>query len=146
MPYSQSGLFSFSVFRKIAVLVVRPQFLFVACIFGFGCSFFVVTSFYFSSSAELKSSSRGSSITIAKAYTFVEDRLRAVRQDLTVQGLAVVPEAAEVLKTAANFYVVAGYLVCEEVRNETTEGCGLKGWGWKSKVEIIDRNLEGSQY
>lgn len=57
----------------------------------------------------------GGSSNIAKAYVFVEDRLRAVRQDLTVQGLAVALAAAEVLKTAANFYVVAGYLMCDEV-------------------------------
>lgn len=41
--------------------------------------------------------------------------MRAVRQDLTVQGLALVPGAADVLRTAANFYVVAGYLMCDEV-------------------------------
>ena len=58
---------------------------------------------------------RGSSSTL-KAYLFVEDRLRAVRQDLTVQGLALTPGAAEVLKIAANFYVVSGYLLCDEVR------------------------------
>jgi len=58
-----------------------------------------------------------SSSNIAKAYVFVEDRLRAVRQDLTVQGLvlAATAGAAEVLETAANFYIVAGYLMSEEV-------------------------------
>lgn len=56
--------------------------------------------------------------SIAKAYAFVEDRLRAVRQDLTVQGLVVAASAgaAEVLKTAANFYMVAGYLMSDEVK------------------------------
>ncbi|CAB1118990.1 unnamed protein product [Ectocarpus sp. CCAP 1310/34] len=45
-----------------------------------------------------------------EAYMFVEDRLRAVRQDLTVQGLALegTTGAAEVLQTTANFYILAG--------------------------------------
>ncbi|CAN0399332.1 unnamed protein product, partial [Laminaria digitata] len=60
------------------------------------------------------------SSNVAKAYAFVGDRLRAVRQDLTVQGLAlaggaVAVGAAEVLETSANFYVVAGYLMSDEV-------------------------------
>lgn len=48
----------------------------------------------------------------------MEDRLRAVRQDLTVQGLVLAASAgaAEVLKTAANFYIVAGYLMSDEVK------------------------------
>lgn len=57
---------------------------------------------------------RGSSNTL-RAYLFVEDRLRAVRQDMTVQGVALTAGAAEVLKTAANFYVVSEYLMCDEV-------------------------------
>ncbi|CAM9268535.1 unnamed protein product, partial [Hapterophycus canaliculatus] len=65
-----------------------------------------------------KGQRRGGSSTpdIAKAYVFVEDRLRAVRQDLTVQGLVLEGSAgtAEVLKTTANFYIVAGYLMSDE--------------------------------
>ncbi len=63
---------------------------------------------------------------IAKAYVFVEDRLRAVRQDLTVQGLvlAATAGAAEVLETAANFYIVAGYLMSEEVGRIEWAGAG----------------------
>lgn len=63
----------------------------------------------------------GGASNVAKAYAFVEDRLRAVRQDLTVQGLALAGGAgaavgaAEVLETTANFYVVAGYLMSDEV-------------------------------
>lgn len=58
--------------------------------------------------------------SIAKAYAFVEDRLRAVRQDLTVQGLVLAASAgaAEVLKTAATFYIVAGYLMSDEVKSK----------------------------
>lgn len=61
--------------------------------------------------------------TTAKAYGFVEDRLRSVRQDLIVQGLGAAVEALEVLKIAANFYVVAGYLMSDQVR--IVSGCGL---------------------
>lgn len=57
---------------------------------------------------------RGSSNTL-KAYLFVEDRLRAVRQDMTVQGIALTSGAAEVLKTTANFYIMSEYLLCDEV-------------------------------
>lgn len=53
--------------------------------------------------------------SIASAYVFVEDRLRAVRQDLTVQGLGSAAKSAEVLKLAANFYVVSGYLMSDKV-------------------------------
>lgn len=52
--------------------------------------------------------------SIASAYVFVEDRLRAVRQDLTVQGLGSAAKSAEVLKLAANFYVVSGYLMSDK--------------------------------
>lgn len=62
-----------------------------------------------------KSGSVGGVSSITRAYVFVEDRLRAVRQDLTVQGLGVATEAAEVLKLVANFYVVAGYLLSDQV-------------------------------
>lgn len=66
----------------------------------------------------------GSSSSIAKAYVFVEDRLRAVRQDLTVQGLVLAPTAgaAEVLKTTANFYIVSAYLLSDEVRRRIVSG------------------------
>lgn len=68
---------------------------------------------------------------IAKAYAFVGDRLRAVRQDLTVQGLALAGGAAavgaaEVLETSANFYVVAGYLMSDEVGDPRGEAARLR--------------------
>ena len=70
------------------------------------------------------------SSNVAKAYAFVGDRLRAVRQDLTVQGLslmggAAAVGAAEVLETSANFYVVAGYLMSDEVGDARGEAASL---------------------
>lgn len=62
---------------------------------------------------------RGSS-NILKAYLFVEDRLRAVRQDMTVQGIALTAGAAEVLKTTVNFYIVSEYLLSDEVCTRST--------------------------
>lgn len=58
---------------------------------------------------------RGGVSTMAKAYVFVEDRLRAVRQDLAVQGLGGTAEGVGVLETTANFYVLAGYLMSDQV-------------------------------
>ncbi|CAM9139901.1 unnamed protein product, partial [Discosporangium mesarthrocarpum] len=45
-------------------------------------------------------------------YAFVEDRLRAVRQDVVVQGLTG-PATAKMLQCVANFYIVSGYLMCQ---------------------------------
>ena len=99
--------------RPLAVLQTTARYL-VKDVFAKACS---------NSSSDSGGEQRGRSpgpgpSNIAKAYAFVEDRLRAVRQDLTVQGLVLAASAgaAEVLKTAANFYIVAGYLMSDEVK------------------------------
>ncbi|CAN0104962.1 unnamed protein product, partial [Ectocarpus sp. 8 AP-2014] len=98
--------------RPLSVLQTTTQYL-VQDVFAVACS----------SSSSVSSQprrDRGGNPTslIAQAYMFVEDRLRAVRQDLTVQGLALegTTGAAEVLQTTANFYILAGYLMSDEAR------------------------------
>lgn len=77
---------------------------------------------------------RGAS-SIATAYVFVEDRLRAVRQDLTVQGLGAMAESAGVLKLTANFYVIAGYLMLDQVSQYET---GFPGSVVRLRCCILD--------
>eukprot|EP00752_Nemacystus_decipiens_P008387 g7498.t1 len=95
--------------RPLAVLQTTARYL-VKDVFAKACS-----NSGSDSESEQRQRSPGPS-SIAKAYVFVEDRLRAVRQDLTVQGLVLEASAgaAEVLKTTANFYIVAGYLMSDE--------------------------------
>ncbi|CAM9397993.1 unnamed protein product [Ectocarpus sp. 12 AP-2014] len=98
--------------RPLSVLQTTTQYL-VQDVFAVACS-------SSSSVSSQRRRDRGGSPTslIAQAYMFVEDRLRAVRQDLTVQGLALegTTGAAEVLQTTANFYILAGYLMSDEAR------------------------------
>lgn len=98
--------------RPLSVLQTTAKYL-VQDVFAVACS-------SSSSVGSQPQRDRGGNSTslIAQAYMFVEDRLRAVRQDLTVQGLALegATGAAEVLQTTANFYILAGYLMSDEAR------------------------------
>ncbi|CAM9127913.1 unnamed protein product [Ectocarpus sp. 4 AP-2014] len=98
--------------RPLSVLQITTQYL-VQDVFAVACS-----SCSSVSSQPRRDRGGNSSSLIAQAYIFVEDRLRAVRQDLTVQGLALegTTGAAEVLQTMANFYILAGYLMSDEAR------------------------------
>ncbi|CAM9465097.1 unnamed protein product [Ectocarpus fasciculatus] len=98
--------------RPLSVLQTTAQYL-VQDVFAVACS-----SSGSVSSHPQRDRGGGSASLIAQAYVFVEDRLRAVRQDLTVQGLALegTTGAAEVLQTTANFYILAGYLMSDEAR------------------------------
>ncbi|CAM9181976.1 unnamed protein product [Scytosiphon promiscuus] len=104
--------------RPLAVLQTTTKYL-VQDVFAAACSSSKGSGSNSSSgsgSGERRQGGGSSTSEIAKAYAFVEDRLRAVRQDLTVQGLVLEGSAgaAEVLKTTANFYIVAGYLMTDE--------------------------------
>ncbi|CAM9770873.1 unnamed protein product, partial [Ectocarpus sp. 13 AM-2016] len=98
--------------RPLSVLQTTTQYL-VQDVFAIACS----SSSSVSSQRRREQGGSPASL-IAQAYMFVEDRLRAVRQDLTVQGLALegTTGAAEVLRTTANFYILAGYLMSDEAR------------------------------
>ncbi|GFR30261.1 germinal-center associated nuclear protein [Trichonephila clavata] len=50
-------------------------------------------------------------------YDFVNDRIQAIRQDMTVQRIED-HNAVEILEKCVRFYIIASYVLCEEPQNK----------------------------